>query len=121
MEAHSVKTYRDLIVWQRGIKLAKAVYQLTQTFPQHEIFGLTNQIRRACVSVPSNIAEGQGRQHRKEFMQFLYTSVGSLSELDTQLVLAEEFGYVNHEILAPIFNEIGEIRKMLFGLIHSLR
>jgi four helix bundle protein len=121
METYNVKNYRDLIVWRRGIKLAKEIYQLTGKFPQQEMFGLTNQMRRASVSIPSNIAEGQGRQYRKEFVQFLYMAVGSLAELDTQLVLAEEFGYLVSEESLPLIQEIGEMRKMLFGLIHSLR
>jgi four helix bundle protein len=121
METFNAKTYRDLHVWQRSIKLAKDIYQLTGKFPQQEVFGLTNQLRRASVSVPSNIAEGQGRQYKKEFVQFLYLAIGSLGELDTQLVLAEEIGYIDREELTRLTNEIGEIRKMLFGLIQSLR
>jgi four helix bundle protein len=121
MESSTVKNYRDLIVWQRGIKLAKEVYQLTSKFPQQEIFGITNQLRRASVSIPSNIAEGQGRQYRKEFIQFLYMAVGSVSELDTQFVIAEEVGYLSQSEILPVLQEIGEIRKMLFGLIYSLK
>jgi four helix bundle protein len=121
METSTVKNFRDLIVWQRGIKLAKEVYQLTSKFPQQEVFGITNQLRRASVSIPSNIAEGQGRQYRKEFVQFLYVAIGSVNELDTQFVIAEEIGYLSQSEVIPVLHEIGEIRKMLFGLIHSLK
>jgi four helix bundle protein len=121
METSTVKNFRDLIVWQRGIKLAKEVYQLTSKFPQQEVFGITNQLRRASVSIPSNIAEGQGRQYRKEFVQFLYVAIGSVNELDTQFVIAEEIGYLSQSEVIPVLHEMGEIRKMLFGLIHSLK
>jgi four helix bundle protein len=120
MDNFTAKNYRDLIVWQRGIKLTKEIYRITGKFPEREMFGLSNQLRRASVSIPSNIAEGQGRQHRKEFIQFLYIALGSLGEVDTQLVLAAELGYITIEETAPVVKEIGEIRKMLYGLIHSL-
>jgi four helix bundle protein len=85
------------------------------------VFGITNQLRRASVSIPSNIAEGQGRQYRKEFVQFLYVAIGSVNELDTQFVIAEEIGYLSQSEVFPVLKEIGEMRKMLFGLIHSLK
>jgi four helix bundle protein len=116
----TAKNYRDLIVWQRGIKLTKEIYRITGKFPEREMFGLSNQLRRASVSIPSNIAEGQGRQHRKEFIQFLFIALGSLGEVDTQLVLAAELDYITIEETTPVVKEIGEIRKMLYGLIHSL-
>src|SRR5438132_348059 len=87
--------YEDLIVWKKAIRLAKVIYVRTDSFPRSEIFGLINQMRRSAVSVPSNIAEGQARQHPKEFAQFLYHSLGSLAELDTQVLLSREFGYLN--------------------------
>lgn len=82
-----VKSYKDLLVWQKGIKLAKNVYQLTQAFPDAERFGLVSQMRRAAISIPCNIAEGQARHTRKEFIQFLSHSEGSVAELETQLIL----------------------------------
>ena len=87
-----IKRYRDLLIWQKGMALAKQVYAMTRAFPGDERFGLTAQMRRAAVSVPSNIAEGQARRGRKEFVQFLSHAEGSLAELDTQLRLAVELG-----------------------------
>jgi four helix bundle protein len=88
-------TYRDLIAWQRATQLALDVYRCTREFPRDEIYGLTSQTRRAAVSVASNIAEGKGRYSRKEFAQFLYRARGSLLELETQIFVAEELGYVH--------------------------
>ena len=93
--------YRDLLVWQKGIVLAKEVYRLTRTFPSDEKYGLVSQMRRAAVSVPSNIAEGQARRSTKEFIQFISIAEGSVAELDTQLVLAFEFAYCDQETAAP--------------------
>jgi four helix bundle protein len=96
----SAKNYRELIVWQEGIKLAKAVYKLTEKFPRQETYALADQIRRAVVSVPSNIAEGQARKAPGDFRRFLHISLGSLAEVDTQLVLTQEFGYLSREDLS---------------------
>jgi len=93
----SAKNYRELLVWQEGIRLAKAVYKLTEKFPRQETYALADQIRRAVVSVPSNIAEGQARKAPADFRRFLHISLGSLAEVDTQLVLAHEFGYLSKE------------------------
>jgi four helix bundle protein len=92
----AINSYRDLPVWQKGMALAKQDYRMTEEFPDHEEFGLTAQMRRAAVSVPSNIAEGQARQGRKEFVQFLSHAEGSLAELDTRLTLAADLGYCAH-------------------------
>ncbi|MBI5934372.1 MAG: four helix bundle protein [Chloroflexi bacterium] len=102
----TVRSYRELKVWQKGIELVKLVYGLTQGFPKSEIYGLASQMQRAAVSVPSNIAEGQGRQHTGEFRQFLYIALGSAAELDTQLIVAVELGYATAEIAQPIFDLI---------------
>ena len=88
-----INNYRDLLVWQKGIQLVKAIYQVTHEFPQDERFGLTTQMRRAAVSIPSNIAEGQARRTTREFIHFVSNSEGSLAELDTQLVIAIEVFY----------------------------
>jgi four helix bundle protein len=88
-----INSYRDLLVWQKGMALAKMVYKLTGSFPDAERFGVVAQMRRAAVSVPSNIAEGQARQGRREFVQFLSHAEGSLAELDTQLLLSVELDY----------------------------
>ena len=91
------QSYKDLILWQKAIELATWIYGLTAQFPKEEIYGLVSQMRRAAVSVPSNIAEGQSRQHKTEFRQFLYIAKGSLSELETQLTIASNLGYVNEK------------------------
>ena len=83
----TVRSYRELKVWQKGIELVEMVYRLTQSFPRSETFGCASQMQRAAISIPSNIAEGQGRQHTGEFRQFLHTAIGSAAELDTQLLL----------------------------------
>src|SRR5512135_99739 len=104
------RNYRDLIVWQQGIQLAKAVYVVLQKFPKQEMYALSDQIRRAAVSVPSNIAEGQARRAPAEFRRFLHIALGSLAEVDTQLVLAREFGYVRDEDLAEVDKRIQGVR-----------
>jgi len=115
-----MKTHKDLDVWKQSIQLVKQIYKITQTFPKHEMYGLTNQIRRAAVSVPSNIAEGAGRHSDKEFIQFLYISLGSLAEVETQLIIAVEIGYVNNTN-ALLMTEISNIQKMLNGLIKHIK
>jgi four helix bundle protein len=116
----SAKNYRELLVWQEGIKLAKAVYKLTEKFPRQETYALADQIRRAVVSVPSNIAEGQERKAPADFRRFLHISLGSLAEVDTQLVLAHEFGYLSKEDINILDEQIQGLRKKLYALINSL-
>lgn len=112
--------YRDLIVWQKGIALAKLIYALTKDFPNEEKFGLVSQMRRASVSVPSNIAEGQARHPTGEFIQFISHAEGSVAELDTQLHLAAELGFATTEQAAPCFDLLGDLRRMLNGLRRKL-
>lgn len=114
------RNYRELIVWQDAIKIAKAVYQLTGKFPKQETYALADQIRRAAVSVPSNIAEGQARKSPGDFKRFLHIALGSLAEVDTQLVLAQEFEYLNKEDVDVIYEQIQNLRKKLYALINSL-
>ena len=90
----SVQSYRELIVWQKAIDLVVAIYRITQSFPREEAFGLTSQLRRAAVSIPSNIAEGQGRRSAKEFQRFLDIARGSLQEVETQLLIANRLHYL---------------------------
>lgn len=116
----TVKSYRDLLVWQKGIELAKKLYAATRKFPEEERFGLVSQIRRGGVSVPSNIAEGQARRTRKDFIRFLYVSKGSLAELDTQLILSHEFGYTQEREHGDLLERIDELQRMLFSLIDKL-
>ena len=112
-----IKTHKDLKVWQEAMKLAKVVYKLTGDFPKEEVYGLSSQMRRAAVSVPSNIAEGAARASNLEFIHFLYIALGSLSELETQWLLTKELEMVS--ILPE--SAIDPIRKMLLGLIKSIK
>ena len=116
----SAKNYRELIVWQEGIKLAKFVYKLTENFPRQETYALADQVRRAVVSVPSNIAEGQARKAPGDFRRFLHIALGSLAEVDTQLILAQEFGYLNKEDTKMLDDQIQGLRKKIYALINSL-
>lgn len=104
----------------KGIVLVKQVYQLTMKFPAYERYALASQLQRAAVSVPSNIAEGQARQHTNEFRQFLHISLGSLAEVDTQIVVARELGYLSAEQAQDLFQEITLLKKMLYTLINRL-
>jgi four helix bundle protein len=114
------RNYRDLVVWQDSIQLAKSIYKLSEKFPKHETYALADQIRRAIVSVPSNIAEGQARKAPGDFRRFLHIALGSLAEVDTQLVLAQEFGYLNSNDVDGLFEQIQVLRKKLYALINSL-
>ncbi len=113
-------SYRDLIVWQKGMTLVKRIYQITTTFPVDERFGLVTQMRRAAVSVPSNIAEGQARHTTGEFVQFVSHAEGSVAELDTQLILAIELGYCIKAEVDDAFELVEELRKMLNALRRKL-
>ncbi len=112
------QSYKDLIVWQKAILLVTEVYKVTRPFPREELFGLTSQLRRAAVSVPSNIAEGQARLTKGEFRQFLGVARGSLAELDTQLVISQQLGYVVDP--HPIGEQLAEVGRILNGLLSSL-
>ncbi|MBL8099913.1 MAG: four helix bundle protein [Anaerolineales bacterium] len=119
-EKVSARNYRELIVWQDAIKIAKQVYELTGKFPKQETYALADQLRRAAVSVPSNIAEGQARKSPGDFKRFLHIALGSLAEVDTQLVLAQEFGYLSKEDVDVMDEQIQNLRKKLYALINSL-
>ncbi len=114
------KNYKDLVVWQKGIALAKIIYRLTQSFPSAEKFGLVAQMRRAAVSVPSNLAEGQARHTTGEFVHFISHAEGSVAELDTQLILSCELRFSDQASLASAFELIGELRRMLNVLRRKL-
>jgi four helix bundle protein len=115
-----IKSYKDLIIWQKSIKLVKDVYQLVHKFPKHETYALSDQLRRSVVSIPSNIAEGQARQYPAEFRQFLYTALGSAAEVDTQIIIALELNYISKEEANNIAQQIIEIRKMAYAIIQRL-
>ncbi len=115
-----VTSYKDLKVWQRGIELSLAIYRLTAGFPVEERFGLVSQLRRAAVSIPSNIAEGYGRGTRKDYKQFLSIARGSTLEVQTQLLIARELGYGTASNLLTAENFAEEVSKMLYSLIRKL-
>jgi len=115
-----IKSYKDLHVWQKGLTLVKMIYQATKTFPGDERFGLVSQMRRAAVSVPSNIAEGQTRRTTGEFVQFISHAEGSLAELETQLLISLDLGFVNPKDADPMLASIEELQKMLNSLRHRL-
>ncbi|MDP2046885.1 MAG: four helix bundle protein [Deltaproteobacteria bacterium] len=115
-KGHKSRSYRDLEVWKLSIDFVKKVYQVTHNFPDSEKFGLINQIRRVAVSIPSNIAEGQGRNSIKEFKQFLAISLGSLAELETQLIIAKEIEDLTQNGLDALLSPLDRIRKMIKGL-----
>ena len=112
-------THKDLDVWKLSVDLVVDIYRLTESFPKNELYGLTSQIRRAAVSIPSNIAEGAARKNTKEFIQFLYISLGSIAEIDTQLIISQRLGYA--EINGELADRIEHVRKMLINLIRKLK
>ena len=113
-------SYKDLIVWQKSIVLVREIYELTKTFPNEEKFGLVSQMRRAAVSVPSNIAEGQARRTTPDFVRFVSNAEGSLAELDTQLIIALQLGFCNEARSEKCFDLIEENKKMLNALRRKL-
>lgn len=116
-----IKSYNDLIVWRKAIELVSDIYKATQKFPKEETYGLTSQIRRCAVSVPSNIAEGQARNTTGEFLQFLGIARGSLAELDTQIIIANKLGFLSDEAVKYFREKIADINKLNNGLMKSIR
>ncbi len=116
-----IRSYKDLDIWKKGVGLVKDIYLITREFPKSETHALVDQIRRAAISIPSNIAEGHTRQHRKEFRQFLFVALGSLAELETQLIIAAKLGYLEKEKLSQSLSEMDTIGKMTRGLIKKLQ
>ena len=110
-----MRNHKDLKVWKKSVDLVEEIYKITKEFPKEELYGLISQIRRAAVSISANIAEGAARNSNKEFIQFLYVALGSLSELETELIISERIGYLKDGEI--IFKKIIEIRKLLLGLI----
>jgi len=119
-KADAVTSYRDLVVWQKAMVLVSSIYKLTSSFPDAERFGLTSQIQRAAVSIPSNIAEGQGRLATKEFRQFLGIARGSLKELETQLIISVDLSYAPAEDVQGCLDLADEVGRMLNALIKAL-
>ena len=116
-----LKSYRDLLVWQKAMDLTIEIYRFSSDFPKSEVYGLASQLRRAGVSVPSNIAEGYGRGSRKEYVQFLCISQGSLKELETQVILAQRLNYGSKAAVDGLLGLSEEVGRMLGALIRSLR
>jgi four helix bundle protein len=115
------ESYKDLIAWRKAMGLVTEVYRVTRAFPRDELYGLTNQLRRAAVSVPSNIAEGQARFSQKEFHHFLSHARGSLVEIETQLMIAQSLQYAGTQDVASLLDKAGELGRILNGLIASIK
>jgi four helix bundle protein len=120
METKEIQSFRDLIVWQKSMDLVVLVYELTEKYPKHEIYGLTSQTRRSAVSIPSNISEGKLRGSRKDFRQFLIVAFASGAELDTQLEIGMRLNYLNQSEYRSAKDLLDEVTKMLNKFIHSL-
>lgn len=116
-----MKSFRELTVWQKSFQLVVLIYKTTNNFPSSELYGLTSQIRRAAVSIPSNIAEGQSRGHILEYIQFLMIAKGSAAELETQLLLAKELNYIKEIDFKQALDILVEVEKMLERLIYVLK
>lgn len=116
-----VRGHRDLLVWQRSVELVLVVYRVTNEFPRHEIYGLTAQLRRAAVSIPSNIAEGHGREHLGDYLHHLSIANGSLMELETQVVIAANLEYLSPDARDGLLVQGAEVGRMLAGLTRSLK
>jgi four helix bundle protein len=113
--------FKDLIVWQKAMDLVTDVYRLTEAFPKREVYSLTDQLRRAAVSIPSNIAEGQAHFSKAEFIHYLRHSSGSLAELETQLLIAQRLEYSDRTQIESLVRQVVEVGKILSGLINSLK
>ncbi|MGK7958700.1 MAG: four helix bundle protein [Crocosphaera sp.] len=114
-------SYRNQFIWKHGIELSINCYKLTENFPKSELYGLTSQIRRASVSVPSNIAEGYGRKTQNEYIHFLHIALGSLRELDTQLIIAKEVKLTLPELFIPVLEETDRMQGILVSTIQKLK
>jgi len=118
--AKGVNNFKDLKIWKAAIKLVKKVYMVSSKLPKEEMYGLTSQMRRSAISIPSNVAEGFRRQHNNEFKQFLYISLGSCAELETQMIIAEELGYIDKGQTSQLFEDSDYICRMTSNLIKTL-
>ncbi len=113
--------FKELKVWQKCRRFTKELYSLTYSFPEDEKFGITNQIRRATISISNNIAEGAGRNSKKEFRQFLHIAYGSAVEVENMLILVSDLNFVKADEVTPLYNDLMEIQKMLFALVNSIK
>ncbi len=117
---NKIRTYRDLEIWKVGMELVKKVYELTQNFPKHEVYGLVSQMRRCAVSIPSNVAEGFRRFHNKEYKQFLYISLGSCAELETQASIARQLNYIQDNDESLLLEKADHVCRMISNLTKKL-
>ena len=115
-----IKSFKDLRIWQKGIEIVTDIYTLTKKFPKEELFSLTSQLRRSAISIPSNIAEGFKRFHNKEYKQFLFITLGSCAELETQIIIAKELKYINENEEAKLVEKLDHICRMTSSLIKKL-
>lgn len=116
----TIRNYRDLIAWQKAMSLAESVYRATAGMPREELYGLTSQMRRAAVSIPSNIAEEQGRRTDGEFVHLLSIAHGSIRELETQVTLASRLRFIGNNIVEPLLADCGEVGRLVNGLMNSI-
>jgi len=114
------RDYKKWDIWNKGMEIVRKVYLLTKKFPKEEVYGLVSQMRRAAVSIPSNVAEGSGRNYDKEFKQFLYVSLGSSSELETQILLSKDLGLVNNDDIIDILDDLDHFKRMTSNFIKNL-
>lgn len=117
---NKINTYKDLIVWQKSVALVTSIYSITKDFPTEEKFGIVSQLNRSAVSIPSNIAEGYGRQSSKNYLQFLKIARGSAMETETLLIISKNLNYINDSDFEKTTNELEEVSKMLQGLINKI-
>ena len=116
-----MRDFRELTVWQKSHRLSLALYKVTASFPKEEIFGLTSQMRRCCVSIEANVAEGCGRGGDADFARFMQIAFGSANELDCQLLLARDLGYLTEANFAKLSNDLSEVKRMLAAFLKKLR
>jgi four helix bundle protein len=116
-----ITSFKDLDIWNRSIALVENIYKVTNNFPREELYGLTSQLRRSAVSIPSNIAEGFGRFHKNEYKQFLHIAIGSCAEVSTQIIIASRLGFLEKGKADILLNELEEISKMTMGIIKKLK
>ena len=119
-KVNKVRTHRDLDVWKKSIDLVTKIYKCTKDNPKEEVYGLTSQIRRSAVSIPSNIAEGSARTTKKDFSHFLAIALGSVAELETQLIISKNLGFLQDAVLEDLVSELTSIRRMTLGLRKSI-
>jgi len=120
MEAIKIQSFKDLRIWQKGIEIVEDIYRMTRNYPKEELYGLSSQMRRASISIPSNIAEGFKRFHNKEYKRFLYITLGSSAELETQLIISHKLDYIPKNTMTALSEKIDYLSKMITALMRKL-